>query len=98
MDLPTPAPRLALLTGGTAVVFVALAVTLESLEPDSGAHGVVAVSGMVVALALVGFAWPVDNRAEMTRPPERAQRQERAGARSDARLWQSPYSKHGACQ
>lgn len=55
MDLRTPVRRLAVLTGGTAVLLVALVVALNSLDPDSGAQGLVAVSGIVVALALVGF-------------------------------------------
>jgi len=63
MDLRTPVRRLAVLTGGTAVVLVALVVALNSLDPDSGTHGVVAVSGMVVALALVGFAWALVSAA-----------------------------------
>jgi Na+/melibiose symporter-like transporter len=63
MNLRTPVRRLVLLTGGTAVALVALVVAMSSLDPDSGAHGVVAVSGMVVALALVGFAWALASAA-----------------------------------
>jgi heme A synthase len=57
VNLRSPVHRLTVITVATAMAFVSLLIALKAVDPNSGVHGVVAVVGMVVALAMLGFAW-----------------------------------------
>jgi anaerobic C4-dicarboxylate transporter len=57
MDPRSPVRRLALITVAAATAFAGLLIALESVDPNSGAHGILFVMFMVAVLAVLGFAW-----------------------------------------
>ncbi|HEY0905341.1 MAG TPA: hypothetical protein VGE14_15755 [Marmoricola sp.] len=57
MDLRSPVDRLTIITVGAALAFAALLFALKSVDPGSGAHGLLFVLFIVAALAVLGFAW-----------------------------------------